>query len=127
MTACPCSGGCTGVKAEDFDCIMGNMKRTVSFQAVTRSQDAMTGEETTVFAAASDVEMIFFLEANRFIWDKEGLVEVGDAYVMAPTSVGIKRYDQITVDSQKYYVENVTRKHVLDVAMHDFCILFKVE
>lgn len=118
-----CAGG---VSTDDFTQILSDFGRTVSYKVVTRTQDAMTGEETTTFATASDQTVVFFLEENRYIWDIEGLLQVGDAYIIAPTSLGIKRYDQLTIDSQTYYIENVTRRAVLTTTMCDYAVLFKV-
>lgn len=117
----------TGVSTDDFDQILDDMGRVVSYKVVTKTQDAITGEETTTFAAASNQTVIFFVEENRFIWDKEGLLEVGDAYIIADTDLGIKRYDQLTIDGSTYYIENVTRRTVLSTDMMDYGVLFLVD
>lgn len=117
---------CDGVAVDDFNQILSDFGRVVSYKVVTRTQDGMTGSETTSFAAASNVTLIFFLEDNRYVWDKEGLLEVGDAYIIAPTTTGIKRYDQLTVDGETYYIETVVRRTVLSTAMADYAVLFKV-
>lgn len=118
-----CAGG---VSTDDFTQILTDMGRTVSYKVVTKTNNAETGTEVTTFAAAGDKTMIFFLEENRWVWDKEGLLEVGDAYIIAPIATGIKRYDQLTVDGDTYYIENVTRRTVLTTAMVDYGVLFKV-
>ena len=115
-----------GVVVGDFTQILSDMGRSVQYSVVTKTTDALTGSETTTFAGASAQTVIFFLEENRYIWDKEGLLQVGDAYIIAPTSLGIKRYDQFTVDSQTYYVENTIRRLVLGTTMADFAVCFKV-
>lgn len=117
---------CTGVGTDDFDQIWTDMGQTVSYQVVTKTEDPMTGEPTTTFGTASNQIVIFFLEDQRFVWDKEGLVEVGDAYIIAKTSLGVSRYDQFTVGGQTYYVDNVVRREVLGTDMMDYCTCFKV-
>ena len=116
----------TGVVVGDFNQILSDHGRVVSYKAVTRTQDAITGEETTTFAAAANQTVVFFLEENRFIWEKEGLTEVGDAYIIAPTTLGIKRYDQFTVDGDTYYIETIIRRTVLQTTMMDYGVCFKV-
>ena len=116
----------TGISTNDFAQIYADYKRTVSYKVVTKTTDPTTGDETSTFAAASNQDVIFFLEENRYIFDKEGLLQVGDAYVIAPTSLGIKRYDQFTVDGNTYYIENITKRHVLNTAMMDYGTCFKV-
>ena len=116
----------TGVSVDDFQQILADMGRTVSYKVVTRSQDSITGSETTTFAAAVDVTAIFFLNENKYIWDKEGLVAVGDAYLIVPITFGAKRYDQVTIDGESYYVDNTRNRYVLTVGMQTYCTLFKV-
>ena len=116
----------TGVVVGDFTSILTDMGVTVSYKVVTRTTDNMTGEETTSFAGASNVTVIFFLEEDKYVWDKSGLIKKGDAYIIAPIGVGIKRYDQFTYNSQTYYIENVTQRKVTGVTMCDFANVFKV-
>lgn len=115
-----------GVVASDFTQILTDFGRVVSYKVVTKTTDPITGSETSTYASASNVTCIFFLEQNRYIWDKDGLLEVGDAYIIAAPAVGIKRYDQLTVDGNTYYIENVTRRTVLQTSMCDFGVLFLV-
>lgn len=117
---------CDGVSTSDFTDILNDFGRTVSYKVVTKTTNGMTGEETSTYGTASDKTVVFFLHENKYIWDKEGLIKVGDAYIIAATSTGIARYDQLTIDSQTYYIDNVTRMTVLGVAMADFGVLFKV-
>lgn len=115
-----------GISTDDFTQIFNDFKRSVTYKVVTKTVDGMTGQETTSYATPAAVNLIFFLEENRFIFDKEGLLQVGDAYIMAPTTTGIKRYDQFTIDSQTYFIENVTRRTVLTTTMVDYATCFKV-
>jgi len=116
----------TGITNADFTAIHTDFKRTVSYQVLTKSVDGM-GNETSTFAAATNVDLVFFLEENRYIFDKEGLTEVGDAYIIAKTSVGIKRYDQFTLSGETYYIQNVIHRYVLGTAMCDYAVCFKVQ
>jgi len=116
----------TGVVAGDFTQILTDMGRTVSYKVVTRTTSDMQGEETTTFAAASDQTVVFFLEENRYIWDKSGLLQCGDCYLICPTTLGAKRYDQFTISGQTFYIEKVTRRTVCGVDMADYCVCFKV-
>lgn len=116
----------TGVVVDDFNQIFSDFSRVLSYKVVTKTTDALTGAETSTFAAASDVNAIFFLEQNRYIFDKEGLLSVGDAYIICPTTTGIKRYDQFTIDGKTYYIETVIRRHVLNTSMLDYATCFMV-
>jgi hypothetical protein len=70
--------------------------------------------------------LIFFLEENRWLFGTEGLTEVGDAYILAKTSTGIKRYDKFAIGGETYYIENVIPRYVLGTAMCDYGICFRV-
>jgi hypothetical protein len=116
-----------GVEATDFSAaILGDLGRTVSYKVLTKTTDPMTGSETDTYSSASNKTVVFFLEKNKWIWDKEGLLEAGDAYIMATPAAGIQRYDRFSIDGQEYYIENVTVRHVAGVEMAHYGICFKV-
>jgi hypothetical protein len=114
----------TGVSSTDFDQIYNDFYRTVSYEVVTKTEDPVTDSEILTYAAASNVNVVFFVEDNKYLFDKEGLLEVGDAYIMAKTSVGIKRYDRFTLGNRRYLVKNVINRYVLNTAMMDFGVCF---
>jgi hypothetical protein len=116
----------TGISTDDFTQILSDFTRTVSYKVVTITNDQITGDETTTFASASDTSVVFFKTDSRFMFDKEGLMEVGDAYIMVPLSKGIKRYDQFTIDGDTYYIDNVINRYVLGVEMFDYGVCFLV-
>jgi hypothetical protein len=93
---------------------------------VTYDFNSDTGRELDV-PLPTTIDLIFFREDCRYIFDKQGLLQVGDAYVMAPTSVGIKRYDQFTVDGFTYYIENIIRRYALGTAIFDYGVAFLVQ
>jgi len=115
-----------GVSVNDFNQIYADFKRTVSYSVVTKTTDPMTGSEISTFATASNKDVIFFKEDRRYLFDVQGLVDVADAYIIAPTTMGVARYDQFTIDGETYYIEQVLRRYVLTVLMQDYCRCFKV-
>lgn len=115
-----------GITIADFQQVMDDLQRTISYQVSSKTTDGM-GNETTTFAAASNLLMVFYKNDTRYKFDKEGLTQIGDAYVMAPLTAGIKRYDRLTIDSNVYYIESVVRRYIGDVAMFDYGVLFLVE
>jgi len=116
----------TGVSTDDFSQIFDDFTRTLSYSVVTKSIDVETGDETSTFATASNITAIFFLEENRFLFNKQGLTEVGDAYIMAKVATGIKRYDRFTVDGNTYYINKVIERYVLGVEMLHYGVCFLV-
>lgn len=107
--------------------ILSDLGVTVSYKVVTRTTNGMSGEETTSFAAASNQTVVFCLKQNKYLWEKTGLVQEGDAMIIAPTTLGMKRYDQLTYNGNTYYIENVTRRPILLTSEEvDIGTLFKV-
>lgn len=117
----------TGVSTADFTAIHADLKRTVTYQVVTKTLTSFNADEKTAYAAGVSKDVIFFNQDKRYIFDKEGLIELGDAYIMAPTSEGIKRFDQFSIGGEKYYVKSVIRRTILQVTMFDIGVCFKVE
>lgn len=115
-----------GVSITDFAEILTDFGRTISLQRVTKTNDPLTGEETSSYASASNVTVIFFLEEQRWQWDKEGLVELGDAYVIATKATALNRYDKFTVDGDTYIIEKIIPRYILTTSMHDFCVCYKI-
>lgn len=116
----------TGVSTTEINQLVADFGRTISYKVSTKTTDSITGDETTSFAAAANITAIFYLNDTRYIFDKDGLLEVGDAYIIAPTSVGIKRYDQFTIDGITYFIETVTRRLIGTVTYGDYGVCFKV-
>ena len=116
----------TGVSTNDFSQILSDMGRTLAYKVVTKTTNGITGEEQTTYAAATNITAIFFLEQNRYLWDKEGLLQVGDAYLIAPLTLSVKRYDQFTVGGETFYIENTTTRTVLSTDMATYCTCFRV-
>ena len=113
-----------GITAGDFTQILNNLKRTVSYSVMSKTIDPMTGDELLTYAAGVDRQVVFFIEENRYLFDKEGLLEVGDAYIQTPPSMGIKRYDKFTIGGQEYIIRNTTERYVNGVYMHDYGICY---
>lgn len=118
--------GRLGVSTNDFQQIFNDFNRSVSYSVVTKTTDPMTGAETSTFASASAVSVIYFKEDCRWMFDKQGLIQLADSYILAPLSVGIKRYDKFTIDGLTYYIEEVISRYVLGTQMLDFGRCFLV-
>lgn len=115
------------ITSDDFTAILADMTRTVSYQEVTKTVDPVTGDEILVYGTAADKGVVFFLEENRYLFDKEGLIEVGDAYIMSPLTFEPQRMDKFSIDGYTYLVKNVTKRYVTNVAMHYFAVCYLSE
>lgn len=116
-----------GIGVNETNEILSDWQRAVTLEVSTKSTTNITGSELESYATGSSVNVIFLKRELAYIFEKEGIVEKGDAYVICATAVGVKRYDRITVDSEKYLVENVIIRRAPDgTALFYYCILFKV-
>lgn len=123
--------GLSGTSA-DFTVIYNDLKRTVSLESVTQSAGNITGSESLAYAAATNTDMIFLKRDKRYLLDKEGLLEAGDFYVMVPTTVGIKRYDRLSITNdmgatETFMVQQVIRRYFNGNTMFDFATGMKTD
>lgn len=103
--------------------IFNDSKRTVTLYRVTKTESNITGSEILTYAAAEEVEIIFFKTETKFEWDQEGILEKGDALVFdKPGNVNIARNDKIVVDGETFLIKKVVawydnKNHIYDAAV----------
>lgn len=92
-----------GITSLDFTEIWNDLKRSVTYRTMSKATSNITGTEE--FTYSDSTESIVFLKRNqRFIFDREGIVELGDAYIMAPNTLAIQKGDRVVVDSETYEI-----------------------
>jgi hypothetical protein len=102
--------------------IFNDSKRVVTLYRATKSESNITGSENLTYAAAEQVEIIFFKTETKFEWDQEGLLEKGDALVFdKPGNVNMARNDKIVVDGETFLIKKVVawydnKIHIYDAA-----------
>jgi hypothetical protein len=99
---------------------------TVSWEQATKTTDNITGDETITYAPAVDKTVVFLRRSVIYELAKEGLVERGDAYIMAKTSDNFQKEDRITYDGVTYKIASVIRRKADGEDIFDFCTLFKI-
>jgi len=120
-----------GVQASDFsDIIFEDWKRQVTRTPVTKITDPITGDETLSDGSTEDIYVIFLKRKTKWMFDKEGLIEGGDAYVMTLPNQTINKDDKITINSETYRVQDVIVRNTGppdNDDMYKYCNLFLVE
>ena len=117
-----------GLEVSDFtDNVLLDLGVDVTWIERTKFIDNITGapeftEETPVV-----IQGVFVKRALRYNWNKEGLIEMGDAYVMVPYTVLIKKADHVIFDGEKYRVETVLPREPGGVKQYKSVILYKIE
>ena len=117
----------SGVSAGDFTAILADLQRSVMYEVLTKTVDSFTGDETTTYAAPAARNVVFFNQTKKWLFDKEGLIEGGDAYIMDVPANGIKRYDKFSIGGDTYLIRNVIVRTVVGVAMFDIGVCFLTE
>jgi len=116
----------SGVSAADFNQINTEWGQTITYEAVTKTIMNITGAAENTYAAGVSKSWIFFKREKRYMWDPEGLLQLGDAYLIIPSTDTIYRYDKITVDLEVYRVEMLIPRKLLDTTIYSYAVLFKI-
>jgi|TARA_R100000501_G_C2618130_1_gene111623 hypothetical protein len=115
----------TGINTADFTTfVLGDLGQSVTLEAVTKTISNITGDRTLAYATGSSITVIFLRKNTIREYDKEGVLEKADAYLMAKTTDGVVRNDRITHASNKYRVGTVIRRDPDgSTPMFDMCAL----
>lgn len=97
-----------GVAQADFDVsIFPDWKVTVSRTPVTKTLDPISGDETLSDGTPANIDVIFLRRSQKWMFDKEGLIEGGDAYILAKSTTSLNKEDKITYNGDTYRVQDL--------------------
>lgn len=99
------------VKATWAHSIITRLSRTVSRTPIIKTVDAVTGDETLTEGATENISGVFHRYSQKWVHDKGGRLETGDAYLAVKDSVNINNNDIIMVDNKKYRVADVITRY----------------
>jgi len=116
-----------GPLANAMKIIFNDSKRTVTLYRATKTESNITGSEELTYAAAEEVELIFFKTESKFEWDTEGMLEKGDAVVFdKPGNINIARNDKIVVDGETFLIKKVVAWYDNDRHDYDAAVAYKI-
>ena len=102
--------------------------QTVTHEVATKTTSNITGDRTLSYAAGVSITAIFLRRKTTHLYDKDGLLETGDSYLMSQIADNVSRNDRITVNGVKFRVERVDRRDPDgSTPMFDFCTLHLLE
>ena len=102
--------------------------QNVTLNRATKSTGNLTGARTITYGSDETIKAVFLRKNVIYKYFKEGLVEEGDAYLMAKTTDNISKNDKITANSVVYRVTNVIERNPDGATpMFDFCTLIKID
>lgn len=115
--------------AADYNTILFDLGVTVSYQQWNGGLDELGGTVYS-YAAAVNKTWIFFKRSSRTDLIKWGISEVGDAYVMIPTTDSLDYRDRVIFDSEVFEFTaecNWARRHVNGTEVYRYYTLKKVD
>lgn len=118
----------TFIKKEWTDQIVDRLARTVSRTPVTKTTSNIYGDETLTDGTPADISAVFVKKDDKWMFDKQGKVEGGDAYLQVKAAVTVNVDDKITVDSEVYRINDVLIVYSdssNSTALFKYCNLFK--
>lgn len=107
--------------------IISDLGRAVNYEAVTVTEDGVTGDKTLTYADAVEKTWVFWKRGQKFTFDTTGMLESGDAYLMVPSSDTIVHEDRVEIDGETYEVGDVIIRKIGSTEAYKFATLFKLE
>lgn len=118
-----------GITVNSFNYILGKLGVVVGYYAATRTIDPIYGSETVSLASVSNKTWIFFKKTSDIELKKWGISDVGDAYVIVPTTETISYGDRVTYNGETYEFTpecKSVERYVSDVYMYKYYTMRKV-
>jgi len=117
-----------GIVEADFTSnALNDFGQTVVRTPITKTVSNNTGSPTYTSGTNQNITAIFTHRSQNFDWAKEGLFEDGDAFMQVDKDQALNKEDIITVDSQKYRVDNIITRQASGDKLFKSCNLFKVQ
>ena len=118
-----------GVSTQDFNVIYLDLGRSITYRTAIKKTSNITGTEEFVYSD-STITAVVFKERTRYIFDPEGILDAGDAYIMVPTTQALVKGDRVIFDGETYEITpadaNIIRKFG-GTSLFNFATLRKVE
>jgi len=117
-----------GIEQSDFtNNALSDFGVQLSWEDCTKTNDNITGDETLSYSTAVLTTAVFVKRSQRYEQTAEGLVDLGDAYIMSPISLGFAKNDRITYEGEIFLINEVIRRRANGINMFDKCTLIKTE
>lgn len=98
----------------DLTSILTDIGVDVTLNRATKVVGAISGSEDLTFGGNVTITVVFQQNDDRFLSDKEGLLEMGDAIAFALPSDSVDINDKITYNSIVYKVKHIIERYNVD-------------
>lgn len=113
------------VKSDFEDFPFEDLARDVVRTPITKSISNITGSPTYTKGTTQPIKAIFTKRTKNYDLNKEGLAELGDAFMQIKQDQTMNKEDLITVDSETYRVDEVLLRTPGGTNMFKSVVLFK--
>lgn len=115
-----------GIVKEDFEnSAFADISRAVIRKPATKTTSNVTGSPSYTYGTETTIYAIITKRNKRYDYSKEGLIEMGDAFMQVKQDQTINKEDLIIVDSETYRVDEVLLRTPGGENMFKSCVLFK--
>ena len=116
-----------GVSANDFLLFpLVDHGVDVTLNRVTKTTSNLTGDRTLSYGGNVTITVVFLKRNTIRDYEKDGLVERADGYIMVKPSDAVLRGDKITKDGDVFRVEKVDERKFKEIDMFHMCSLHKI-
>jgi uncharacterized protein (UPF0128 family) len=106
------------------------LSRDVVRLSATRGFSNITGSVVNTYATPATIRAIFLKREQRWSFDREGLVDLGDAYVIVKINQDLQIGDRFQIDGETYEItpesKNVIIRKIGDVEVYKYAPMFKI-
>ncbi len=93
----------------DFKLVLNEFGRLVSHTSVTQSVDNISGGERLIENSAVDITAYFMVTKQKWLFDKQGNIQGGDAVLLSKAADNVLKDSIITADGIKYRVKDLIK------------------
>lgn len=117
-----------GISKSDFeDNAFEDLARDIVWTPRTKRTSNVTGSVTYTSSTDVTIKGIFTKKNIKYNWDKEGMLQMGDAFLQIKENVELLKDDYITVDDEIYRVDDVLLRSPQGIRFFKSVVLFRVD
>lgn len=109
----------TAQVAEDFNEILEDIGESVTVERPTKTLSNVGLDESLSYATGVQVKGVFQFTDKRYLYDKEGIVELGDAVFYTFSNNSVAMDARVTRNNATYKVEKAIPRYGVDM-----CVLY---
>lgn len=115
------------VEADFLDNALQDLGAIVIRTPRTKEISNTTGSAEYIDGTPANITVVFVKRGVRYSWDKEGLTELGDAFLMIRINQEMNKEDLIEFDGEIFRVDTVLKRSANGTELFKSVILFKVD